>query len=61
MKLIIELTPDQVSRLQKENKHDLPLTSFVKTAFKFKSVQKVKTKDTSYQDILYRANRNKQA
>lgn len=64
MKLIIELTPDQVSRLQKENKHDLPITSFVKTAFKFKSVQKVKTKqtkDTNYQDILYRVNRNKQA
>lgn len=60
MKLIIELTPQQLARLKKENKHDLPLTSFVKTVFKFKSVEIIKPLDLKTQEVLYRVNRAKQ-
>lgn len=59
MKLIIELTPQQLARLKKENKHNLPLTSFVKTAFKFKSVEIIKPLDLKTQEVLYRVNRAK--
>lgn len=65
MKLIIELTPQQLAKLQKENRYDLPLTSFIKSTFKFKSVERVVKKkgthtiDTSIQDVLHRINKTR--
>ena len=61
MKVIIELTPQQIAKLKKENKANIPLPSYLRSVFKFKSVEIIQSKDTSYQDILYRVNRNKQA
>lgn len=65
MKLIIELTPQQLAKLQKENRYDLPITSFIKTTFKFKSVERVVKKkqthkiDTSLQEVLHRINKTR--
>ena len=65
MKLIIELTDKQVEKLKQENRYDLPITSFIKTTFKFKSVERVVKKkgthniDTTLQEVLHRINKTR--
>lgn len=56
MKLIIELTEKQQARLQKFNIWDLPITSFLKNEFGFKSVEVVEAEKLNLQEVIYNMN-----